>query len=184
MARTRYHPLPSCPSPAHLCLLILFIIAPPLNGTELVKEVCNHTSDYAFCAETFNTGGPRALAGDLANAALRLAQTKASHAQSLIARLLKNATTPVDRNRLQICQSCSNKAVSELSSANNDFNSDTLDTMVQGMNSAADATKDCQNQIQGRGTYFSGLATINGDLIKLCEICIVSTRYFTVEDFY
>ena len=186
----RYHP--PTPSPTHLCLLILFIILPPsmglLNGTELLKEVCNHTSNYAFCVATLNAdpnaAGPQALAGDLANAALRFAQTKASDAQSLTALLLKNTTIPVDRNRLQICQSSNNKAISELSSANNDFNSDSLDTMVEEMNSAAYATKDCQNEIQGKGAHFSLLAAINADLIKLCEICIASTRYFTLEDFY
>lgn len=185
MAKTRYRPL-------HLGLLILLIYTTPsiglLNGTELLKAACNQTSDYAFCYATLaadsNAGGPQALAGDLANAALRLAQTKATHAESLMPLLLQNATTPLDHNRLQICQSSNNKAISQLSSANNDFNSDSLDTMVEEINTAAGATNDCLNEIQGKGTHFSHLATINADLIKLYEICIVSTRYFTVEDLY
>lgn len=187
----------------HLRLLIFlfFIICPSmsialLNGTELLKEVCNHTSNYTFCVATLNAdpnaSGPHALAGDLANAALRLAQTKAKNAQSLIAGLLlRNATSAdttysEDRNRLlQLCQSSNDKAMSALSSANNEFNSDSVDTMVAEMNRAAYATKDCQNQIQGGiSANFSQLTTVNGGLIKLCEICIVSTTYFTVEDFY
>ncbi|GMJ01129.1 hypothetical protein HRI_003782100 [Hibiscus trionum] len=191
MAMARYQP--SSPGLIYLCLLILFTvtITPSmgvLNGTELLKEVCNHTSNNAFCVTTLtadpNAGGSQALAGDLANAALRSAYTKATQAQSLIAPLLQNSTNPLDRDSLQICQSSNNKALSQLSSANNDFNSDSLDFMVELVNSTVDVTKVCLNEIQGKGDHFSLLATVNADLIKLCEICIVSTRYFTIEDLY
>ncbi|XP_039030002.1 uncharacterized protein LOC120164324 [Hibiscus syriacus] len=191
MAMARYQP-PST-SFIHLWPLILFIaiIIPSkgvLNSTELLKQVCNQTSNNAFCVTTLtadpNAGGPHALAGDLANAALRLAQTKATHAKSLIALLLQNATNSLDRNSLQICQSSNNKALSQLSSANNDFNPDSLDSVVELMNGAADITKACLNEIQGRGDHFSLLATVNADLIKLCEICIVSTRRFVLNDFW
>ncbi|KAE8727405.1 putative Tetratricopeptide repeat-like superfamily protein [Hibiscus syriacus] len=172
-------------------ILLMDIITPSkgvLNGTELLEQVCNHTSDTVFCVTTLiadpNAGGPQALAGDLANAALRSAQTKATHAQALIALLLQNATNSLDRHSLQICQSSNNEALSQLSSANNEFNSDSLDSMVGLMNGAAGVTKACLNEIQGRGHHFSLLAAVNADLIKLCEICIVSTRYFTIEDLY
>ncbi|KAE8726802.1 putative Tetratricopeptide repeat-like superfamily protein [Hibiscus syriacus] len=171
MAMTRYQP----PSTGliHLWPLILFMViiitphqgGPPWQGAS-------------------QAGGLQALACDLANAALRSAQTKATHAQSLIALLLQNATNSSDVRSLQICQSSNNEALSQLSSANNDFNTDSLDSMVELMNAAADVTKACLNEIQGRGHHFSLLAAVNADLIKLCEICIVSTRYFTIEDLY
>ncbi|KAK8629885.1 hypothetical protein V6N13_078704 [Hibiscus sabdariffa] len=93
---------------------------------------------------------PKQLAGDLANAAF-------------VNLLLKNATNSLDLDRLQICQSSNNKALSQqLSSANNDFNL----AMVGLMNGAVDVTDD----IQSRGDR----------LIKRCEICIVST----IEDLF
>ncbi|GLT79500.1 hypothetical protein SLA2020_509860 [Shorea laevis] len=172
-------------------LVIFFIIssccAGPLNGTELVKQVCTHTSDYNFCVQTLssdaNAGASEALAKELVNAALRLAQTKSSSSQDLITHHLNNASTSAaEKQLLQRCLVHNGKAISALSLANNDLNSDSFLDMVEEMQGAAAATENCQYII--KGTRFTALEDMNRVLINLCEIGIVSTKYFSADDFY
>ncbi|KAK6290559.1 hypothetical protein POUND7_002100 [Theobroma cacao] len=177
-----------------LLLIFMIIIHPsyadepdePLRGKDLVNEVCNHTSDYKFCADTLlpsAASAPSATAGEIANTALRFAQVKATDARVLIASLLlKNSSSSTGRRLLQRCQLDNNKTIRELSSANDDLNSDSIDSMVEDLNNAANATRSCQDTIR-ETPFSSALDNKNIEVIKLCEIGVVSTKFFTIDDF-
>lgn len=158
-----------------------------LNGAELVKEVCGSTSDFGFCFQVLssdaNAGARDALAKELVNAALRLAQGKASGSREIIVHQLNNASiTAAEQQVLQRCQGNSSEVISALSLANSDFNADSIVDMVVQMQNAAAATEDCRVAIQGTG-FFTALEDMIGEVIKLCEIGVVSSKYFSALDF-
>ena len=185
MARFHSHSLILlCQILCPLLLLIFTIIIHPSNGEplhaiDLVNGVCSLTSDNDFCVDTLtpNPGASNAwpTAGEIATIALSYAQSKADDAGSLIARLLNNCSISIID--LRACQLLNKKAIKDLSLANNNLNSHTIDAMVEGLNNAANATKSCQGIIQGQ-TSFSELANKNSYLIKFCEISVASTKFF------
>lgn len=177
-------------------LVLLFFSCKPycssaegsLNGAELVKEVCGSTSDFGFCFQVLssdaNAGARHALAKELVNAALRLAQGKASGSREIIVHQLNNASiTAAEQQVLQRCEGNSSEVISALSLANSDFNADSIVDMVVQMQNAAAATEDCRVAIEEGTGFFTALEDMIGEVIKLCEIGVVSSKYFSALDF-
>ncbi|XVE96974.1 hypothetical protein REPUB_Repub02eG0270300 [Reevesia pubescens] len=180
-----------------MMLLIFMIIIHSSYGDDdhkslqrrgLLIEVCNQTSDYKFCIDNIfpvpRAPPPFGKACEIYHSALFSAQSRANEVQSLMASLLENSSSsvvqPHARQFLERCQLLNNLAITYLSSANNNVNSDTIDVVVERLNTAANATKSCQGLIQA--TRFSELANKNSDVIKFCEISIASTKLCTTDD--
>ncbi|OMO66502.1 Pectinesterase inhibitor [Corchorus capsularis] len=185
-------------SPLTLLLIILFVIvisihhsngdedepAEPLRGQELAKLICNSTSYNKFCVDTLTPVSPDARASDIADSALRLAQVAANDARTIIANLLTDRSSPIqqqERRILQGCQLDNNLATTNLTAASNDLNSDTINSMIDDLNSAANVTKSCQDIIK-KTRFLAMLSDKNMDVIRLCDICVVCTQFFDPDD--
>ncbi|XVE76467.1 hypothetical protein DITRI_Ditri12bG0175500 [Diplodiscus trichospermus] len=156
----------------------------PLRGLELVELVCNYTSDSKFCVDNISSFDASPLwekAGEICATALQLGRHRAEDAQTLIASLLQTSSAQQNRELLQSCQFLNEDTIDSLTRAADNLNSYSVDSMVDYLNDAANATKSCQLII--RGTDFSALANTNNDVIKFCEISIMARNFFTFEDF-
>ncbi|KAI5330694.1 hypothetical protein L3X38_020820 [Prunus dulcis] len=108
--------------------------------------------------------------------------------QDHIAKLLKHteakakakakakANTGPTQQVLRRCYHDYNKAVSALSSAYNDLNSETFSDLVDWAGAASLAADDCQVVVK---TTYPPLSTMNLDLKRLCEICVAVSKLFT-----
>ncbi|KAE8689751.1 hypothetical protein F3Y22_tig00110931pilonHSYRG00035 [Hibiscus syriacus] len=167
-----------------LLLLISVVIIHPsygehLNSKDLVEEVCRHTSSHGYCVGTMIPGPPLTAEG-IASTALGWAQIRALEAGTIISNLLKDSASANHphhyRVRLQRCWDLNMKAMADLWSANNSFYSKNIKAMVNYLFTASHDTKRCQTLIRGRN--LTGLASKNYDIIKLSEICAISTKFF------
>ncbi|KAE8697734.1 hypothetical protein F3Y22_tig00110610pilonHSYRG00185 [Hibiscus syriacus] len=124
-------------------------------------------------------GAPLTAVG-IASTALGWAQIRALEAGTIISSLLKDSASAVHtyryQLRLQKCWDLNMKAIVDLWSANDSFYSKNIKAMVKYLYGAARDTKRCQVLISGLD--LTGLAAKNSDIIKLTEICIVSTKFF------
>ncbi|KAK8518102.1 hypothetical protein V6N13_027589 [Hibiscus sabdariffa] len=166
-------------------LLILAVIIHPsygakhLNGEALVEEICRHTSSHEYCVGTMIPGPPLNVEG-IASTALGWAQIRALEAGTIISSLLKDSAS-TDRHgryrvRLQKCWDLNMDAMADLWSASGSFYSKNIKAMVNYLYGASRHTKKCQTLISGRN--LTSLAAKNNDIIKLSEICVVSTKFF------
>ncbi|XWS55597.1 hypothetical protein CRYUN_Cryun09bG0014400 [Craigia yunnanensis] len=198
MARFRFHSPTLLFQISFPLLLLIFIITihpsygdeddqepTPWRGMDILILVCNYTSDNKFCVDNLSNAAasfPWAKASEITNSALRSGQGRADEARSLIASLLQTTSAQkINRQPIQICQLLNNKTIEYLTSAADNLNSDSIDSMVEDLNEAANATKSCQDIIQGPD--FSVLANKNSDIIKFCEIAVVSKNFFSLDDF-
>ncbi|OMO97339.1 Pectinesterase inhibitor [Corchorus olitorius] len=158
----------------------------PLRGTELAMLICNHTWYNKFCVDKLTPAGPDARASDITNSALRLAQTAADNTGVVITNLLEDPSSSMkqqERRILQKCQLDNNVTSTNILAAGNDLNSDSINSMIEDINTAGNATKSCQDIIK-KTRFSASLSDKNMDVIRLCEICVVSTQFYTFEDFY
>ncbi|KAK8685342.1 hypothetical protein V6N13_041345 [Hibiscus sabdariffa] len=168
-----------------LLLLISVVINQPsygykhLNGRDLVEEVCRHTSSQGYCIDTMIPGPPLTAEG-IASTALGWAQIRTLEAGTLISGLIKDSVSTDHPGhyhvRLQRCWDLNMKAMADLWSASSSFYSKNINAMVNYLITASRDTKKCQDLIRGRN--LPGLAAKNSDIIKLSEICVVSTKFF------
>ncbi|KAE8717280.1 hypothetical protein F3Y22_tig00110053pilonHSYRG00021 [Hibiscus syriacus] len=170
-----------------LFLLILAVIIHPsygaanhLNDESPVEAVCRHTSSHEYCVGNMVPGAPLTAEG-IASTALGWAQIRALEVGTIISSLLKDSASGVHTNhryqlRLQKCWDLNMKAMADLWSANGSFYSKNIKAMVKYLYGAAHDTKRCQVLINGHN--LTVLAAKNSDIIKLSEICIVSTKFF------
>ncbi|XP_034211112.1 cell wall / vacuolar inhibitor of fructosidase 2-like [Prunus dulcis] len=179
----KYHIVCVC-----LALFIFCVTTSSIQPTKLVDEVCHSTSSYSLCVESLCTD-PRTPSADryvLAYISFRLAFLNASSTQDHIAKLLKHteakakakakANTGPTQQVLRRCYHDYNKAVSALSSAYNDLNSETFSDLVDWAGAASLAADDCQVVVK---TTYPPLSTMNLDLKRLCEICVAVSKLFT-----
>ncbi|OMO66475.1 Pectinesterase inhibitor [Corchorus capsularis] len=123
----------------------------PLRGTELAMLICNHTSYNKFCVDKLIPVSPDARASDITDSALRLAQTAADNTGVVIANLLEDPSSSMQRKELRILQRCqldNNVTSTNLLAAGSDLYSDTINSMIEDLNTAGNATKSCQDIIK------------------------------------
>lgn len=168
-----------------VCLaLFIFCATSSIQPTKLVDEVCHSTSSFSLCVESLYTD-PRTPSANryvLAYISFRLAFLNASSSQDHIAKLLKHtkakakAKAGPTQQVLRRCYHDYSKAVSALSSAYNDLNSETFSELVDWAGAASLAADDCQLVVK---TTYPPLTTMNLDLKRLCEICVAVSKLFT-----
>ncbi|GMI71382.1 hypothetical protein HRI_000807500 [Hibiscus trionum] len=168
-----------------LFLLILVVVVRPsygakhLNGEALVEEICQHTSSHEYCVGTMIPGPPLTAEG-IASTALGWAQIRALEAGTIISRLIKDSSSAAHHHhyqvRLQRCWNLNMETMADLWSASSSLYSKNIKAMVNYLYGASRDTKRCQALISGRN--LTGLIAKNNDIIKLSEICVVSTKFF------
>ncbi|MBA0800828.1 hypothetical protein Gohar_011240 [Gossypium harknessii] len=170
-------------------LLTLVVIIHPsyglkhLKGIALVDEVCRHTSHNEYCVDTIIPKPP--LSGErIASTTLGWAQIKALEVGTIIASLLNDSSSilPVAKNPLQakellqICWDSNMNTMEDLWIASSLLYNKIINPMIARLYHAANTTRVCQDGL--KGTSFTALAAKIEDIIKLCEICVVSTNFF------
>ncbi|OMO66503.1 Pectinesterase inhibitor [Corchorus capsularis] len=152
----------------------------PLRGTELAMLICNHTSYNKFCVDKLTPVSPDASARDMADSALHLAQTAAHNTRVVIANLLDSSSSMKQKERriLQKCQLDNNVTGMNILAARYGLKLNIIDSMIDDLNTAGNATKSCQDSIK-RTRFSATLSDKNMDAIRLCKICVVSTQFFT-----
>lgn len=172
-----------------LCLSLLLAISifiHPSNATtnstfqpsDLVKEVCNQTSNFTFCVDSLYSD-PRTPHADryvLAYVSFGSAYRNADATRHYIAMLLSNNVSEPQKRFLQKCSSDYTKAVSKLQEAFGDLDSETFYSLAKLAGIAASSANDCQAAFNGTT---SPLTTMNKNLKGLCEICVVVSKLFT-----
>ncbi|XP_030476867.1 cell wall / vacuolar inhibitor of fructosidase 2-like [Syzygium oleosum] len=179
--------LPS-PRPALLCFFVAVIalsVGPSsAAATEIVKRVCEKTSDYRYCVAALYSDPrtPNADAYFLAYISFGLAYLNATHTRDHISRLLRSPDlaprSPRLTTSLQSCRRGYAAAVTELASAYNDLNSETFAGLAGYAGGGARAAGDCDRAFAG-SAYAPLVAGRNRDLKRLCEICTVVSELFT-----
>jgi pectinesterase inhibitor-like protein len=166
-----------------LCLSVFlafstFIYPSQAATTELVKHICNQTSNYTFCVDSLYSDPrtPAAEAYVLAYVSFRLAYLNATATQDRIAVLLKHAASGQSQH-LHRCNHDYKKATSALEQAYIDLDSETFFELADLAGAAAHAADDCQATFMG--TDYTSLATMNKNLKGLSEICVVVSKLFT-----
>ncbi|GMP37225.1 hypothetical protein CsSME_00009010 [Camellia sinensis var. sinensis] len=186
--------LPSLRLCNYYCFLFscccFFLIMNPTTGTgagqpsELVSSICKNTTNYRFCVESLYSD-PRTPTADsyvLAYVSFDLAYLNASHTEDYIDMLLNNTTADCDSRLLQRLQRCSSfygGAISALSQAVNDLDSETYSKLARLAGVAVHEACDCEAIFQGHSPFT--LSRMNHDLRGLSKICVVISHLFTVS---
>ncbi|KAI3440254.1 PMEI domain-containing protein [Psidium guajava] len=177
----------SFPPPRLALFCFVFVVLsvdPSSAATEIVKRVCEKTSDYRYCVAALYSD-PRTPNADpyfLAYISFGLAYLNATHTRDHISRLLRSPglahRSPALTSSLQSCRRDYAAAVAKFESAYNDLNSETFSALAGYAGGGARAAGDCDRAF-GRSAYAPLMAARNRDLKRLCEICTVVSKLFT-----
>ncbi|XP_059634623.1 putative invertase inhibitor [Cornus florida] len=169
-------------------LFVLLHLHPSSAATpppsQLVDSVCKKTTNYTFCIQSLYSDSRTRTADRfvLAYVSFDLAYLNATHTKDYITNLLKNDTKrhASDKNMfesLRRCQGYYGKAVKGLAEAINDLDSETFSELGSLAKVADRASQDCEVAFKAKH-YPRFLSGMNGDLSRLCKICIVVSKLF------
>lgn len=169
-----------------LLLLLLSIFHASDAATALVDKVCKQTSSYPFCVRSLYSDSrtPEADEYTLAYISVGVAYNNATSTQHYISDQLRsievNGSSHHDQQqRLQMCSRGYQRAVSALTMAHNDLDSETFFELARLAAKASSGANDCKAAFKGLPSPTT-LAKGNQDLVHLCEICGVVAKLFTV----
>ncbi|KAJ6863848.1 cell wall / vacuolar inhibitor of fructosidase 2-like [Populus alba x Populus x berolinensis] len=169
-----------------LLLLLLSIFHASDAATALVDKVCKQTSSYPFCVRSLYSDSrtPEADEYTLAYISVGVAYNNATSTQHYISDQLRsievNGSSHHDQQqRLQMCSRGYQRAVSALTMAHNDLDSETFFELARLAAKASSGANDCKAAFKGVPSP-TALAKGNQDLVLLCEICGVVAKLFTV----
>lgn len=169
-----------------LLLLLLSIFHVSDAATALVDKVCKQTSSYPFCVHSLYSDSrtPEADEYTLAYISVGVAYNNATSTQHYISDQLRsievNGSSHHDQQqRLQMCSRGYQRAVSALTMAHNDLDSETFFELARLAAKASSGANDCKAAFKGVPSP-TALAKGNQDLVLLCEICGVVAKLFTV----
>ncbi|XP_030550639.1 cell wall / vacuolar inhibitor of fructosidase 2-like [Rhodamnia argentea] len=175
----------SSPRLALLCFVFIALSVDPSSAaTEMVKRVCDKTSDYRYCVAALYSDPrtPNADAYFLAYISFGLAYLNATHTRDHISGLLRSPgltdRSPGLTSSLQSCSRHYAAAIAKFESAYNDLNSETFSDLAGYSGGGANAAEDCDRAFGG-SAYAPLMAGRNRDLKRLSEICTVVSKLFT-----
>ncbi|CAN1178475.1 Cell wall / vacuolar inhibitor of fructosidase 2 [Linum perenne] len=160
-----------------LLLLSTTAIATAAAPTKLVQELCKKTASYPLCVEALYAD-PRTPDADrttMAFISVGLAYKNATGTRTYISGLRGGGR--VGQERLKICGSGYDVAVSNMERADNDLNSETYFGLADLAKEAADAARHCQ-AVFAKSTW-QPMGNRNRVLTVLCEVVALIGKSFS-----